>query len=199
MTPGSAATRRAHVPASAPRAPGRALAALPLAVLFLLPLATTGTVAQVPGGHPARDRQLRDADRARVRAMAMQGVQRTLEAWSDAWMEGDAEKIAGLYRKGASIRGLPFGSTAGRERIARELDRFLDESGSVTLEMQEFDASGELAYAVVSYRYRRLETGVPGGALREGTVLMVFRNRGEEWPIRSQLFRPEEGEGSGTT
>jgi len=182
------------------RGSGTLLALLPLVallLLLLLPLATTGAAAQVPGGNPTRDRERKDAARARLRAMAMQGVQRTLEDWSDAWMEDDADKMAELYRRAASVRGLPFGARAGRERIVRELDRYLEDNGSVTLEMQEFDASGELAYAVASYRYRRLEAGAPGGALQQGTVLMVFRRRGDDWRIRSQLFRPEQEEDTG--
>lgn len=189
--------REVHRAGSSGRGARTLLAVLPLAALLSLPLVTADAAAQVPGGNPARDRDRMDAARARLRAMAMQGVQRTLEEWSDAWMEDDARKMADLYRKAASVRGLPFGPRAGRERIVRELDRYLDDNGSVTLEMQEFDASGELAYAVASYRYRRLEAGSPGGALREGTVLMVFRKRGDDWRIRSQLFRPEEGETTG--
>lgn len=167
-----------------------------LFLLFALASLPSPGAAQIPGGDPSDSRARWEAARARMRAEALSGVRETLERWSQAWFDDDAEGLADLYTEGASVRGLPFGTGLHRDGIRERFDEALPEVGDIRLDLNEFDASGQLAYGVGRYRYRPLHSGA-GDELRSGTVLMVFLKEGGDWKVRSQLFRPEEGDGDG--
>lgn len=154
--------------------------------------------AQIPGGDPDESLQRRQVARLKYRAATLGKVNDVLEDWSNDWRDDDADALADRYAESATVRGLPFGGANGREAIETALGELLSRAGDVRLRLQDFEASGRLAFGLGRYEFSTAaETS--GSVTRKGEVLIVFERIRDDWKIRSQLFRPDEGSGGGAT
>ena len=175
-------------------APLRSALLAPLALLVL----AAPAAAQIPGGDPHESQRQRQLMRMQYRAEILNEVNDVLSEWTNDWRDDEAASLADRYAESATIRGLPFGGANGREAIESAMGELLGRSGDVQLRLQDFEASGRLAFGLGRFEFS-LADAQEGSVTREGEVLMVFERQRDGWMIRSQLFRPEGGSRAGTS
>lgn len=171
------------MPLRRPR-PGEILALL----LLLLAPAALPAQAGIPGQRLEPGRGME----AEYLTYAMRGVRQTLGAWSGAWRAGDPARLAGLYASDARlVAGDGAGPLRGRAEIERYWAAQRPATREVTLEMDDFDVSSQIAF--VQGAYELVRTRPDGAEERTGGVhLTVLVMEGRSWRIRSQVFRPGE-------
>jgi len=87
----------------------------------------------------------------------------------------------GLYSPGSGATY--YGAEAIRVALTERLPRF----GGLALTRVDWTASGNLAYLYGRYTYG---PNVEGGAVDQGTYVMVLLLEGRDWKIRSLVERP---------
>lgn len=158
-----------------------------LAPLALFTLAAP-IAAQIPGGDPDESLRQRQLARLQYRAQILNEVNDVLSEWTNDWRDDEAASLADRYAESATVRGLPFGGANGRDAIQSAMGELLGRSGDVRLRLQDFEASGRLAFGLGHYEFSMADAQ-EGSVTREGQVLMVFEKLRGGWKIRSQLFR----------
>lgn len=161
------------------RLPSRSLR---LAVLFaaLGAGAAHAQVLPVPRGTDSRQ-EMREFN-----AESLRGVSGMLAEWRGAWARNDAREAARFYTDDALLLigdGKPL---RGRKDIETGFAGILSTSGVIQVAVDDFVASGNVAYAFGNFWYQN-EEGESEPAI-SGTYVMLFRRDGRSWKIRSQMF-----------
>jgi len=99
-----------------------------------------------------------------------------------AWAAGDAAAVGALLRDDALIQ-LPAGGPAMGAVAAADLARQLPDYRSLHTVELDFEQSGSIAYLLGRY-YTERRAGPP----RSGNYIIVFKNSGSGWLIRSLVF-----------
>lgn len=118
-------------------------------------------------------------------AESLRDVSGMLAEWRGAWARNDARGTARFYTEDALLaigEEKPF---QGRQAIESGIPEILATTGVVQVAVDDFAASGNIAYAFGSFWYQN-EAGVESGT--QGRYVMVFRRDGRTWRIRSQVF-----------
>lgn len=119
-------------------------------------------------------------------AESLRGVSSMLAEWRGAWARNDAREAARYYTDDALLLigdGKPL---RGRQEIERGFTGILATSGVIQVGVDDFVASGNVAYAFGQFWYQGEEGD--GSPAVEGTYVMLFRRDGRSWKIRSQMF-----------
>lgn len=171
----------------------RTLRASAVASLLVLVLGGPLLAQVLPTGDP---RALNDRAAKRqmeMRREALRGTTQLLRRWTEAWNEDDAGRLTRLYTEDAVLLPAEGASQLrGRESIGDYLSETLDGAGEIRVVLSDFDAVGQLAYALGTFTYTAPSRAGSRGASRslEGDVVLVLRRDGGSWRIRSQLFQP---------
>lgn len=128
----------------------------------------------------------RDLYRLRVR----QEVTALLGNWKRAWDADNARAATDLYtRDGLFVT--PVGDeTRTRDSLRVTLAEVFTGAGALTFSVQDFDFSGEMAYARGQMAYATGGAGTGGGTQLEAFVLVARRQRDDIWLIRSLTLIP---------
>lgn len=154
--------------------------ALTRTTALLLLSAAAGSGCQVRTGYSRAQLAVERQD-AVYRADAYAGFQALLRGWAEAVNVGDADTAASLYTPDARVE---------LHRVAEGVDvpvavrEWLADVGTVLLGPADFDFSEKLAYGTV----RILVVPQDGGARSVGMMVVVARQSGTDWLIRSQLL-----------
>lgn len=148
-------------------------------------LASPPLRAQAPGYQQLDTRQIM----AEYQAEVLDGVNRVISRWGEAWVDDDVDKVADLYWDNASLIPPDRAPLRGQDAIRAYLAEVMPEHGRVEAFMLDFDASGGMA--VVSGNY----TMDVNGAEKRGALTTVYLRRGRAWKIRAQVFTPAEHAG----
>lgn len=119
-------------------------------------------------------------------AESLRGVSGMLAEWRGAWARNDARGAARFYTDDALLLigdGKPL---RGRQDIENGFTGLLSTSGVIQVAVDDFVASGNVAYAFGNFWYQN-EEGESEPAV-SGTYVMLFRRDGRSWKIRSQMF-----------
>jgi uncharacterized protein (TIGR02246 family) len=119
-------------------------------------------------------------------AESLRGVSGMLAEWRGAWARNDARQAARFYTEDALLLigdGKPL---RGRAEIEAGFAGILSTSGVIQVAVDDFVASGIVAYAFGNFWYQN-EEGDNAPAI-SGTYVMLFRRDGRNWKIRSQMF-----------
>jgi len=119
-------------------------------------------------------------------AESLRGVSGMLAEWRGAWARNDARGAARFYTDDALLLigdGKPL---RGRQEIESGFGGILSTSGVIQVAVDDFVASGNVAYAFGNFWYQG-EQGESAPAVA-GTYVMLFRRDGRSWKIRSQMF-----------
>lgn len=133
---------------------------------------------------PLTNEQIREGSRGQSRFAAFGDAQYVLMAFRDAWKRGDARDAAGFFSDEAWIQ-LPnetenrMGMLSLEERLREGMERF-QEILSVEL---DFDRRDRLSFTFGRYHAQARE-----GQDRAGHFLMLLKNAGDGWLIRSLVF-----------
>jgi uncharacterized protein (TIGR02246 family) len=149
-------------------------------LLVAAPLRAQTLFGLIQEENPANNR---DLYRLRVR----QEVTALLGGWKRAWDADNARAAADLYtRDGLFVT--PVGDeTRTRDSLRVKLAEVFTGAGALTFSVQDFDFSGEMAYARGQMAY-----AAPGGdAQIEAFVLVARRQRDDVWLIRSLTLIPQ--------
>lgn len=159
----------------------RPLCAL-LAVITLVGFAAPVAAQITPGYKGDHDRA-----RAEFRAYALNGFQTGLSGWVQAVNADDAEAAAGFYTDNAFVH--LAGPAENAEDLRTLLEQWLDSVDGVRVGLQDFDASGSMAYGSVRVQFVDSESA----ARRDGVMAIAMLREGRRWAIRSQtlLVYPE--------
>ena len=153
-------------------------------VLALLALLGAGgaRAQMLPGVPPADNRQ----EMREFNAAALRGVSSMLAEWRGAWARNDARQAARFYTEDALLlvgEGKPL---RGRQEIETGFAGILATSGVIQVAVEDFVASGNVAYAFGNFWYpTEQEEDAPPVT---GTYVMLLRRDGRTWKIRSQMF-----------
>lgn len=129
-------------------------------------------------------------DPAQELALRMSPVGETLVAWRRAWMEGDAQRLAGLYTEEAILL-MPGGPPLrGRPRIQPHFAQALRTLGPVHMGHTDLRQSGRMVFVAGPFSYR-VEDGEASSRAVSGVHLTVWRRDGDQWQIRLQVFRAD--------
>ncbi|MDQ3389670.1 MAG: nuclear transport factor 2 family protein [Gemmatimonadota bacterium] len=120
---------------------------------------------------------------------ALRGISVMLRDWRTSWARDDSRAVSRYYTPDALFlfgEGRPI---QGRDAIERELAATLGGTGDVHVGIDDFSASGNIAYAHGRFWY----TPESGGEIESsgGTYVLVFRREGRSWRIRAQIFNPD--------
>lgn len=119
-------------------------------------------------------------------AEALRGVSGMLAEWRGAWARNDAGQAARFYTDDALLLigdGKPL---RGRTEIESGFAGILSTTGVIQVGVDDFVASGNVAYAFGNFWYQN-EEGESAPTV-SGTYVMLFRRDGRHWKIRSQMF-----------
>jgi uncharacterized protein (TIGR02246 family) len=126
------------------------------------------------------------AEMREFNAESLRGVSGMLAEWRGAWARNDARQAARFYTEDALLLigdGKPL---RGRTEIEAGFAGILSTSGVIQVAVDDFVASGTVAYAFGNFWYQN-EEGESAPAVF-GTYVMLFRRDGRSWKIRSQMF-----------
>jgi len=124
----------------------------------------------------------RDLYRLRVR----QEVMALLGSWKRAWDVDNARAAADLYTREGLFVSPSGDETRTRDSLRVKLAEVFTGAGALTFSVQDFDFSGEMAYARGQMAY-----AAPGGEAQiEAFVLVARRQRDDVWLIRSLTLIP---------
>lgn len=154
--------------------------------LLVAAAAASPLAAQAPGYQQIDTRQIM----AEYNAEVLDGVNKLMSRWSEAWARDEVEEVADLYWDNASFLAPDRPPLRGRDAIQGYLEEVLPRQGRVEAFMLDFDASGGMA--VVSGNYA-VDTG---GTQQRGALTTVYLRRGRTWKIRAQIFTPSEAGGA---
>jgi len=165
-----------------------------LLALTLLP--SSPATGQIYPGSELDAEQTNNRAAARHRQYVFGEVSEVLEKWRTAWRKDDVQELLKHYAPTASVL-LPGSSRLirGRTSLQGYFESLLPQVEEVVLSPSDLEASG-LMGAVVG-RYRIYGAASAGGA-ENGTIMTVFRRIDGKWRIRSQIFRPQPEDRSGT-
>lgn len=155
---------------------------VPLFALLALVGAGGARAQMLPGARPTDNRlEMREFN-----AEALRGVSSMLAEWRGAWARNDAREAARFYTDDALLLigdGKPL---RGRQEIQTGFGGILSTSGVIQVAVEDFLASGNVAYAYGNFWYPNEldETAAPV----TGTYVMLLRRDGRNWKIRSQMF-----------
>lgn len=126
---------------------------------------------------------------AEFQARMNREVQTQIGRWTIAWSEADRVRLSDHYAEDALLLTPDPRPLRGPGAISDQLVRLAGAIGPIQLTVDDFMASGEMAYVFGSYE--------PVSAPAEdswlgagGRYTMVLRRNGRSWRIRSQLFIP---------
>lgn len=162
-----------------------------LFVLILLGVPGVGAASAqiIPGGHPREGVERREAMQMEYRGAVLEELNETLREWTEAWNEGDAEGLAGLYFPHAVVQPVGGGATLrSRGEIRDAFAGTLERTHEIELLMTDFGVDDRLAFIAGGFEFQRVE-GTGGSVAVTGQHLIVFRREGGQWLIRSHLFR----------
>lgn len=126
------------------------------------------------------------AEMREFNAESLRGVSGMLAEWRGAWARNDARQASRFYTEDALLLigdGKPL---RGRTEIEAGFAGILSTSGVIQVAVDDFVASGSVAYAYGNFWYQN-EEGESAPAV-SGTYVMLFRRDGRNWKIRSQMF-----------
>lgn len=154
---------------------------------------TAAAIATAPAHAQAhlfsKERDTRNYQAQVYDATVRKGVNATLSAWHDAWASGDADALAGLYLKDATLF-TPEGTIRGRDAISDYYRRLLPATAALRSFPLSFNASGVLAYNL------QLNTvqSANGTTVRSQRDFMVLRQQWDDtWLIETQMLADVEG------
>lgn len=164
---------------------------LPIAVA-LVALGGESLFAQViPGGHPREAQRELVQRRIEYRGTVLNEASQLLERWREAWNREQSSRLAGMYTEDATL--VPPRSrqpARGRQEIEGYFQRALNGAGEIRVSFSDFDVGGNLAFAMGSFDYTASRSSdLPVRV--QGSFVMVFRQDGNTWRIRSHLFRTD--------
>lgn len=155
---------------------------LSLVAVLVLGGAGFARAQALPGARPSDTRQeMRDFN-----AESLRGVSQMLAEWRGAWARHDVRATARYYTDDALLQIGDRKPLQGREAIESGFGGILSTTGVIQVGVEDFSASGNIAYAFGSFWYQA-EEGEAAPAV-EGRYVMVFRRDGRNWKIRSQMF-----------
>lgn len=157
-----------------------------MAVGFVLLGAASGHAQMLPVPRSPDSRQ----EMREFNAEALRGVNLALTEWRQAWARNDARTAARFYTEDALLQISDGKAIQGRAAIERSLATSLATRGEIQVGVEDFTASGNLAYAFGRFWYPMEEEGTDVHPV-SGTYVMVFRRGGRSWRIRSQIFSAE--------
>lgn len=163
------------------------------AAILLLPLALALCPGHARGQlRPGIERgDYWGAIRARYRSEVLEGVGQTLDLWVEAWNGDDVDGLVALYAEGGALL-FRAGAHMGPEGIRSALMGILGDAGPIQIGLQDFDVSGDLAFATTTYRYPG-QAGRPEGTPASGYLVWIMRKEDGSWRIRSQVFQEAGG------
>ncbi len=142
---------------------------------------------QIPG--VAGDGFSAGQGRAEYYAEAYTTLSAMIGTWQAAWREDRLDRVTELYTENARLVA-PHGATlSGRQQIRLLLAGWLAETDGIETTVEDFDASGGLAYVSGKFRFDRVREGVSTPVY--GSYFAVFYRKGRNWLIRSQVFHPD--------
>jgi ketosteroid isomerase-like protein len=120
--------------------------------------------------------------RARYRSEVLTDVGVVMEDWLNAWNNDDLEGASSVYTEDAALL-IDEEMVRGEERVRVALGGALRRLGSIRTGLQDFDVSGDMAFATTTFRYQE------GGGQVSGHMIWVLVRQSGSWRIRSQVFR----------
>ena len=126
--------------------------------------------------------------RALYRSEVLAEVGEVMEQWLEAWNNDDVEAVQSTFAEdGVLILGETMAT--GREQVGETLAAALPPAGPLQYGLQDFDVSGDMAFATTLFRYAvNLETGERKEV--SGHLVWILVKHTGAWQIRSQVFRP---------
>jgi hypothetical protein len=162
----------------------RAVAVLLLAAV---PLSLAGSAsAQVHRSRAPTATSIREAYLEEVAT----GTLATIDLLKRAFQADNVEQYVKLFTPGGLYSPPSGESLYGAEAIKVALARRMPRFGGMTLTRTDWTASGNLAYLFGRYFYGPV---TEGGAVEQGTYVMVLLMEGRDWKIRSYIERPDRG------
>ena len=126
--------------------------------------------------------------RALYRSEVLAEVGQVMEEWLEAWNNDDVEAVQNTFAEdGVLILGETMAT--GREQVGETLAAALPPAGPLQYGLQDFDVSGDMAFATTLFRYAvNLQTGERKEVT--GHLVWILVKHTGAWQIRSQVFRP---------
>ncbi len=146
----------------------------------LLLLGSGALAAQIPGG----DIQSPTGWRGQYLAEVYRNVDITLRQWMAAWDNDDAPGVAELFIAEGTYLSPEGEEVRGRARIRDSFACRLPAADGIELKMADFAAGGDLAYQAGRFTYR-VGSAADSAATRTGRYVVVLRQEGSRWRIRS--------------
>ncbi len=157
-------------------------------------LASPASAQRLPG-MPGSQGGSASQNMAEFYAHVMNNVAESMEAWRSAWAEDDVDGLSELYAEDAVLVLPEAGPVWGRAAIREALSASLGGVGQAQAAIGDVKASGRLVYVGGSFQIE-MQEGPRAGERMEGFHSTVLYRTGQDWFIRSQVFRPEPGSGS---
>jgi uncharacterized protein (TIGR02246 family) len=120
-----------------------------------------------------------------------QGITATLDAWDEAWSHDDAEGLARVYRKDATLY-LQDDVLHGRDAIRLHFEELLPHVVEVSLFPVDLDASGDMAYRVMRVLYEADSDAGPSRQLERRDIFIFRKDWSDDWAIEAHFEGPEE-------
>jgi ketosteroid isomerase-like protein len=165
----------------------------PVLILLLLAVAASPALGQHFPGGVSTDWE---KDRLEYRADVLRDYNALMETWRTALEKRDARTAGSLYSDAAYVRLPERQLVSGRSAIQGDVENLVPNLVEIRTGLTDFVASSRLAYALGPfwYQYRTSDGSLTSVT---GTYLAVLVREGSKWKIRSQVFDPEAGAGTG--
>ncbi|HEX9892835.1 MAG TPA: nuclear transport factor 2 family protein [Gemmatimonadales bacterium] len=157
-------------------------------VVAFLAAATTGGHAQVHRSRAPTATSIREAYLEEV----ARGTTETVDRLKRAFQADNPDDYVREFTPGGLYSPATGESRYGAAAIKVALGRRMPRFGGMTLTRTDWTASGNLAYTFGRYFYGPISEG---GAVEQGTYVMVLLMEGREWKIRSYIERVDPGQG----
>lgn len=125
--------------------------------------------------------------RARYRSEVLVDVGAVMEAWLEGWNNNDVDVVMESLADDAVLI-LDSNAVSGEDNLRAALARALPTLGPIQTGLQDFDVSGDMAFATTTFRYMA-NPGRPGQRQVSGHLVWVLVKHTGAWRIRTQVFK----------
>lgn len=113
----------------------------------------------------------------------------TIDAWNEAWSQDDAEALSRIYREDATLY-LQDEVLHGRDEIRSHFEKLLPHVDRAALFPVALDASGDLAFRVMTVLFDEGDEVGESRRLGRRDVFIFRKDWSDEWAIEAHFEGP---------